>query len=70
MPMAASIMEADERLRGQVTEGLIKRVVAAVPDAWLGDDPDADRRGYVAYLCRRAGSMKFAEEAEEQRVAA
>jgi hypothetical protein len=70
MPMAASIMEADERLRAQVTEGLIERVVAAVPDEWLGDDPDADRQGYVAYLCRRAGSMKFAEEAEEQRVAA
>jgi HipA-like protein len=70
MPLASSIMEADERLRGQVTEELIERVVAAVPDAFLGDDPEADRQGYAAYLCRRAGSKKFAEEAEGERVEA
>lgn len=70
MPIASSIMEADERLRGQVTEDLIERVVSSVPDEWLGDDPGAERAGYVAYLSRRAGSTGFAEEAEERRVAA
>jgi hypothetical protein len=70
MPLAGSIMEADERLRGLVTEELIERVVAAVPDDWLGDDAGADRRDYAAYLCRRAGSRMFAQEAEERRVAA
>jgi hypothetical protein len=61
LPLASSIMEADERL--QVTPELIRSAVGAVPSEWL----DAER--YVAYLTRRLEAPRnFALEAERARV--
>ena len=51
------------------------RLVTALPDAWLPDDPligdaDAQRRAYVRYLTRRLdGPRAFVEEAERARAA-
>jgi hypothetical protein len=74
LPVAASIAEADERLAPRVTEDLVTRLVALVPDDWLGDpvfaDREAERRAYVEYIIRRATApRRFAEEAERARVA-
>lgn len=50
---------ADAELAPRVTEGLLREVTAAVPDAWLADEPgfaspDALREAYVACLAARA----------------
>ncbi|MBO9663850.1 HipA family kinase [Dokdonella sp.] len=58
LPYASALREADERLGALLTEEMIERIVAQVPDAWLlGDAPFADaaahRAAYAQYLCRR-----------------
>ncbi|PJN40306.1 hypothetical protein CG747_11420 [Streptomyces sp. CB02959] len=50
---------ADAELAHQVTPQLLRRVVAAVPDAWLADEPgfgtpDDVRDAYVTHLASRA----------------
>ncbi|MFJ4715463.1 HipA family kinase [Streptomyces sp. NPDC088785] len=48
---------ADAELRPKVTEGLLREVLALVPDAWLTSDfasPGQARDAYVAYLLARA----------------
>ncbi|MER6673405.1 HipA family kinase [Streptomyces sp. NPDC000983] len=47
---------ADAELAPRVTEELLRRIVAEVPDAWLTDfaTPDDAREAYVAYLHARA----------------
>ena len=73
LPFAASITEADARLRGKLSEDVLIPIVEAVPDDWL--DPDgvfpsleANRRAYVEYVMRRLdASAAFVEEAERAR---
>ncbi|MER5195148.1 HipA family kinase [Streptomyces sp. NPDC002755] len=52
---------ADAELAPRVTEELLRRIVAEVPDAWLADEegfttPDAVREAYVRYLHARAAA--------------
>ncbi len=59
---AASITDADARLRGLVDEPLLQRLGALVPDGW------ADPSAYVDFLrARVAGSDAFAREADDAR---
>jgi hypothetical protein len=67
LPYASSIREADARLAVRVTEELVGRVVAIVPEAFLGD---GDGSLYRDYLCARVGGPRaFVEEAERVRLA-
>ena len=58
------------------TRRLLTDLVAALPDAWLPDDPligdaEAQRRAYVRYLTRRLEAPRpFVEEADRARAAA
>ncbi len=50
---------ADTEFAPQVTEALLREIVALVPDAWLADEPgfagpDGVRDAYVSYLTARA----------------
>ncbi len=52
---------ADAELAPKVTEGLLREVVALIPDAWLAQEPgfagpDEVRDAYVTYLLARARS--------------
>ncbi|MET9761261.1 HipA family kinase [Streptomyces sp. NPDC006372] len=52
------VRAADVELAPRVTEDLLRRILAEVPDAWLADEPgfatpDAARAAYVAYLHAR-----------------
>jgi HipA-like protein len=64
---AASVLEADERLRGRLAPAAVSDAVALVPPGWFAatDPPGV----YVDYLTRRLASGGFAEEAERARVA-
>jgi hypothetical protein len=65
LPFAASIAEADARLSPQVTTGLLERIAAMLPDAWLENE---DAQVYVDYLSARLEAPRgFAEEAEHAR---
>lgn len=76
LPYAESIETADARLSPRIDEATLTDLVAALPDAWLPDDPvigtaDAQRRAYVRYLTRRLEAPRsFVEEAERARAAA
>lgn len=72
----AALDAADAESRPKLTEDLLRSIVAAVPDAWLGsedagfDSPDAHREGYVTYFVRRlAAADRFVEEAKRARAA-
>lgn len=68
LPYAGSIAQADARLAGRVTGGLLGSIVEAIPEAWLGQHPEVERRAYVDYLSTRlAAPRPFAEEAERAR---
>jgi hypothetical protein len=76
LPFASDVAAADERLSPQLGTALFEDLVAAIPDAWLPDDPTigdaaAQRRAYVRYLDRRlAERHRFVEEADRARRAA
>ena len=76
LPYAGSIAAADARHAGRIDEPILSGLVAALPDAWLPDDPtagdaDAQRRAYVRYLSRRLEAPRdFVEEADRARTAA
>jgi len=76
LPMADSILEADDRLAPLLTPELFASLVEAVPDDWLAPedglaDPAAHRAAYLDYLTRRlAVHRKLAEEAERVRTGA
>jgi hypothetical protein len=63
-------------LAALVTDELLERLVADLPDAWLADDPlvgdpEAQRRAYRRYLRMRLDTPRpFVEEAERARRAA
>ncbi len=69
LPFADAIDAADERLAAAITPALLDGVVAAIPDAWLDDDPlfdhrDAQRRAYAHFLTERLRAPRnFAIEA-------
>ncbi|MEI5519073.1 HipA family kinase [Streptomyces brasiliscabiei] len=52
---APDVRAADAELAPMVTEELLRRIVAEVPDAWLTDSgtPDGAREAYVGYLLAR-----------------
>jgi len=77
---ASELREVDAELAAMLTEEAIERVVALIPDAWLGGEPrfatiDAHRRGYVEFLLRRIAvtraqaSREWVEEAVRARTA-
>jgi hypothetical protein len=66
---ATELPAADARLRSRLDEGLIRDIVAAIPDAWLGNEPvfanpTENRQAYVRYLLSRLEAAPvFVEEA-------
>jgi hypothetical protein len=75
LPFAGPIAEADQYLRPLLDQPKLERILAMVPDSWLGDearfaDTDAHRAAYVEYFVRRlAAADRFTEEAERARIA-
>jgi hypothetical protein len=67
LDQAGPITAAHERLAPRVDRGLLEEVVGLVPRDWFGEDAPGT---YVEYLLRRAGSDRFAEEAERVRAGA
>jgi hypothetical protein len=74
LPYATQLREADERLATLLSRETIERIVAAIPDAWLGGDApfasaSEQREAYASYLCRRIEAPRaFVEEALRARV--
>ncbi|MET0648358.1 MAG: HipA family kinase [Pyrinomonadaceae bacterium] len=70
---ASELEEADARLSALVTPGLIKELLALVPDAWLTSeapfaDAEAHRAAYAAYLLTRLQTPRdFVREAADAR---
>ena len=66
--LAASLEEADARLRPLLTEEVLSGAVGGVPGDWLGDGADGQRTAYVEYLAARInGRPAWLEEAEGAR---
>ncbi len=69
LPFAASIPEADARLRPILTEERLLDILSLIPGEWLGDEPQfrspaEHRHAYLAYLMSRLNaSTRFVEEA-------
>ena len=76
LPMAGSIVDADDRMAPLLSAELFASIVEAIPDDWLVPqdglpDPAAHRAAYLAYMTRRlAVHRKLAEEAERVRTGA
>jgi hypothetical protein len=66
LPNAGSILEADERLRDQITSQLLRHITSLVPKDWLQTEPET----YIDYLLSRAHESRFAQEAEDARAGA
>ena len=66
LPVAGSILEADERNAPRLGEATVRGIVDLVPEEWLAG---RERRSYAEYLLRRltAQPRAFAAEAEEAR---
>jgi hypothetical protein len=66
LPIAGSILEADERNAPRLDEATVRGIVDQVPEEWLAG---RERRSYVDYLLQRltAQPRAFAAEAEEAR---
>ena len=73
LPLAGSILAADERLAPLLTPELFASIIKSVPDDWLAPedglpDPAAHRTAYLDYLTRRLAAHRLiAEEAERAR---
>ncbi len=69
LPRGSDLIAADARLAPMLTEPVVHRIVANIPDAWLGPErlfPDtaAQREAYVTYLLGRLQSPRpWVEEA-------
>lgn len=69
LPFASQLPQANAELRPKLTKSLLTKIVAQIPDRWLGQEAAFStlakhRRGYVAYLEQRlAASSIFVEEA-------
>ena len=75
LPFAGPIADADAGLRPKLDVAGLERILAMVPDGWLGDetgfaDATAHRAAYVDYFVRRlAAADRFVEEADHARIA-
>ena len=58
LPAADRLRELDAALAGRLPPAVIERVVAEVPDAFLGDEAAARRAAYVDYLTRRLAARE------------
>lgn len=73
LPWAAGIAAAGDRMAPRLGPGVVERVLAEVPDAWLGGEPRfastaEHRAAYAGYLARRLEAAHiFVEEAERAR---
>jgi hypothetical protein len=71
LPFAGAIEAVDGPLAAALTPARVRAIVDAVPDAWLGSEPqaaEARRAAYVSYLARRlAPPRPFVEEAVRAR---
>lgn len=72
LPVAGSIVDADNALAGLLGERAFAQVVEMVPGGWLGgppfEDVERERAAYVEYLCARLEARAiFVEEAERAR---
>src|SRR5262249_38227269 len=68
LSVAGPITAADERLAPALTEARTDEALAAVPDAWLGEEPQSERRLYRRFLLDRLQPPRgFVEEAEGAR---
>jgi hypothetical protein len=73
LPYAASLADAHDRLAPRVTEAVLERVVALVPDAWLAPagssaaigGPAEQRAAYVRYLRTRVAARSSLVESIE-----
>ena len=76
LPLADSILQADERLAPTLTPSLLGSIIDSVPDDWLKPedglpDPAAHRAAYLDYLSRRLEAHRLlAQEAERVRTGA
>jgi hypothetical protein len=76
LPLAGSIVEADDRLAPMLTPELFRSIIGWVPDAWLVSedglpDPAAHRAAYLDYLSRRLAAHRLlAEEVDRVRTGA
>jgi hypothetical protein len=75
LPAANEIEQADQRLSEQLSEELIREIVALVPDVWLEDPnfpdgPEQHREAFVRFLSDRLhGERAFVKEAIDARFA-
>lgn len=68
LSFAGKLREAEAALRPQLTEPLLREVVAQIPAEWLVDEPtfatqSKHREAYVNYLISRSETTSFVEEA-------
>lgn len=73
LALAGDLEAADARLRPRLTPDVLRRVVDAVPDAWLEDEPlfpslAEHRQAYLTYLSARLhGERRWLQEAIDAR---
>lgn len=72
LPWASQLEEADAELKARLTEPVIRRIVALLPDEWLSDRygllPDETREVYARFLAMRvAASPAFVKGAQDAR---
>jgi hypothetical protein len=65
LPHAASIRDADRRMRQRIGPEEIAAAAALVPDEWFAQADPPER--YVEYLTRRLADCTFVDEAERAR---
>ncbi len=71
--LKTALREAEERLHALVTPGLVRDLLALVPDEWLTPEarfanPEAHRSAYAEYLLQRlAAPRDFVKEAADAR---
>ena len=71
--LAGDLEDADDRLRPRLTDGVLRRVIDDLPDAWLGGESlfptlREHRQAYVTYLAERLhGPRRWLQEAIEAR---
>jgi len=73
LPKAGSLVDADRRLAGRLTDSDLWEVIGNIPEAWLEADEesgtvDAQRQAYMTYFLKRLeGPRPFIEETERAR---
>lgn len=68
LDQAGDLRVADADMRPRLTDKVLERIVAFIPDEWLDGDPVSQRQAYVTYLLARLnGDRPWLEEAENAR---